>query len=83
MLAVIIALVLLAACVVAVYLLLKSMGEDGIEAAAPGSCRSGRCGVQPKQEPEPSAAEDVPRIQTNIVQLENFRRKDTGSDNQS
>ncbi len=30
-----------------IYWLLKVMGENGIEAAAPGSCRSGRCGVTP------------------------------------
>ncbi len=46
MLTVIIALILLFAAVGAIYLLLKSMGEQGIEAAAPGSCRSGRCGVR-------------------------------------
>ncbi len=49
MLAFLIALVLLAAAVAGVYLLLKRMGEDGIEAAAPGSCKSGRCGVAPRQ----------------------------------
>lgn len=49
MFAVLIALVLLAASVAGVYLLLKSMGQDGVEAAAPGSCKSGRCGVQPRQ----------------------------------
>lgn len=57
MLAVLIALVLLAASVTAIYLLLKNMGENGIEAAAPGSCRSGRCGVQPSRE---EAAEPKP-----------------------
>ena len=55
MLAVLIALVLLAACVAAVYLLLKNMGENGIEAAAPGSCRSGRCGVQAPRNVEATA----------------------------
>ncbi len=58
MLAVLIALVLLAACVAAIYLLLKNMGENGIEAAAPGSCRSGRCGVQAPQKAEASAASE-------------------------
>jgi hypothetical protein len=41
------AVVLLLICVGVLYWLLKSMGEDGVEAAAPGSCRSGRCGVKP------------------------------------
>ena len=37
---------LLVASVAAIYLLLKDMGQDGIEVAAPGSCKSGRCGVR-------------------------------------
>lgn len=41
------AIVLLCISVLGVYLLLRSMGRDGVEAAAPGSCRSGRCGVRP------------------------------------
>lgn len=41
-----VAIVLLIAAVGAIYLLLKSMGQDGVEVAAPGSCKSGRCGVQ-------------------------------------
>ena len=40
----VIALVVLAVAVSAIYLILKTMGEDGIEVAAPGSCKSGRCG---------------------------------------
>lgn len=46
MFAVLVALVLLFAGVAGIYLLLKSMGEEGIDIAAPGSCRRGRCGVQ-------------------------------------
>lgn len=46
MLTVVIALILLAAAVGAIYLLLKNMGEEGVEVAAPGSCKSGRCGVR-------------------------------------
>jgi len=38
------------------YWLLKSMGEDGVEAAAPGSCRSGRCGVTPNNKTGGSGA---------------------------
>jgi len=45
MVAVLVALVLLFAGVAAIYLLLKNMGEDGIDIAAPGSCKRGRCGV--------------------------------------
>jgi hypothetical protein len=43
---VVIALILLAVAVGAIYLILKNMGEDGVEVAAPGSCKSGRCGVR-------------------------------------
>ena len=43
---IVIALVVLAIAVGAIYFLLKHMGEEGIEVAAPGSCKSGRCGVR-------------------------------------
>lgn len=62
MFAVIIALTLLAAAVGAIYMLLRNMGEDGIEVAAPGSCKSGQCGVRkgaacrPGEEPPGEAA---------------------------
>ena len=46
MFAIVIALILLAIAVGAIYLILKNMGEEGIEIAAPGSCKSGRCGVR-------------------------------------
>ena len=46
MFAFVIALIILAAAVGAIYLILKNMGEAGIEVAAPGSCKSGRCGVR-------------------------------------
>jgi hypothetical protein len=46
MLTVIIAVIVLAIAIFAIYWLLKSMGEEGIEVAAPGSCKSGRCGVR-------------------------------------
>lgn len=60
MLTIVIALILLAAAVGAIYLLLKNMGEEGVEIAAPGSCKSGRCGVRcgPKRE-APSEQEEV------------------------
>lgn len=43
---IVIALILLVIAVGAIYLILKNMGEEGIEIAAPGSCKSGRCGVR-------------------------------------
>lgn len=46
MFAIVIALVLLIVAVGAIYLILKNMGENGIEVAAPGSCKSGRCGLR-------------------------------------
>lgn len=49
MLTVLVVLALFLVAVAGIYLLLKSMGQDGVEAAAPGSCKSGRCGVPPKE----------------------------------
>jgi hypothetical protein len=46
MLTVLIAIILLVVAVGAIYLILKNMGEEGVEVAAPGSCKSGRCGVR-------------------------------------
>ncbi|MDO8789660.1 MAG: hypothetical protein Q7J42_16420 [Sulfuritalea sp.] len=46
MLIALVAIALLIASVGAIYFLLKSMGQDGVEIAAPGSCKSGRCGVR-------------------------------------
>ena len=46
MLPFVIALIVMLIGVWVIYLLLKNMGEAGIEAAAPGSCRSGQCGVR-------------------------------------
>jgi hypothetical protein len=44
MLAVIVALVLLAAGVAVIYQILKNMSEDGVDIAAPGSCKRNGCG---------------------------------------
>lgn len=44
MFAVLVALILLSAGVAVIYLVLKNMSEDGIDIAAPGSCRRGSCG---------------------------------------
>ena len=46
MIVLLVAIALLIASVAAIYLLLKSMGQDGVEVAAPGSCKSGSCGVR-------------------------------------
>ena len=43
MFAFLVALLLLIAGVGVIYLLLKKMSEDGIDIAAPGSCRSRQC----------------------------------------
>lgn len=40
------AIALLIASVSAIYFILRSMGQDGVEIAAPGSCKSGSCGVR-------------------------------------
>jgi len=45
MFAIVIAIVLFFAIAAGLYLLLKNMGENGIDIAAPGSCRRGGCGV--------------------------------------
>jgi hypothetical protein len=45
---VIVAIIVLVAAVASIYLLLQSMGQDGMEIAAPGSCKRGKCGVQSK-----------------------------------
>ena len=55
MFAILVALVLLVAGVAVIYLLLKNMSEEGIDIAAPGSCKRGRCGVPnrlPVEQPE-------------------------------
>ena len=78
MTALLIALVLIAVSVTGVYLLLKSMGRDGVEAAAPGSCKSGSCGVQPRQTGE----ESPPLVEVQHVRIDEIKRKDALSNNQ-
>ena len=46
MLPFVIALIVMLIGVWVIYLLLKNMGEAGVEVAAPGSCKSGQCGVR-------------------------------------
>jgi hypothetical protein len=59
---IVIALIILALGIGAIYLLLKNMGEQGIEVAAPGSCKSGRCGVRcgPLATAREDQADDTP-----------------------
>jgi hypothetical protein len=72
MLTILIALILLAVAVGAIYVLLKNMGEEGIEVAAPGSCNSGRCGVRPPPGNEsPGSQAEAPRDEA-----EEDKRKD-------
>ena len=61
MFTILIALIVLAIAVGAIYLILKNMGEEGIEVAAPGSCKSGRCGVRcaPATDERGEVAEDA------------------------
>lgn len=58
MFTVFVALILLFAGVAAIYLLLKNMSEEGIDIAAPGSCKRGRCGVPSR--PPVEEAEEAP-----------------------
>lgn len=60
MLSILIALILLVAGVGVVYLLLRRMNEEGIDIAAPGSCRRGGCGVPGR--PLVDAAEQMPQL---------------------
>lgn len=46
MLIFLVAIALLIASVGVIYYLLRSMGQDGVEVAAPTSCKSGQCGVR-------------------------------------
>lgn len=56
MFAVIVALVLLAAGVAVIYQILKNMSEDGVDIAAPGSCKRNGCGSS-KCAPPPESGE--------------------------
>lgn len=68
----IIAIILLAVGVGAIYLILKNMGEEGIEVAAPGSCKSGRCGVRcAPQETRDEMADAIPEDAETVTRREN------------
>jgi hypothetical protein len=64
-----------------IYLLLKNMGQSGIEAAAPGSCRSGRCGVDPMQSAESGCRAAGATVQS--VRIDEITRKDARSPEQT
>jgi hypothetical protein len=70
---------LLLVSVIGIYLLLRNMGKDGVEAAAPGSCRSGRCGVQPGT----TTADSPPMAQSQVIRIDEIKRKDALSNNQT
>jgi len=75
MIPVLVAIALLLVAVIGIYLLLKGMGKDGVEAAAPGSCRSGRCGVQPSRTTADGPAQ--------VIRIDEIKRKDALSNNQT
>ena len=64
MFAVLVALVFLVAGVAAIYLLLKNMSEEGVDIAAPGSCKRGRCGVPSR--PPVDEAEETPLLAADV-----------------
>jgi hypothetical protein len=61
MLIALVAIALLIASVSAIYFILRSMGQDGVEITAPGSCKSGRCGVRSLAGAEAGCHEDEAR----------------------
>ena len=63
MLIALVAIALLIASVGAIYFLLKSVGQDGVEIAAPGSCKSGRCGVRSVAGGEAGCRQDEARLE--------------------
>ncbi len=67
----------------AIYWLLKSMGESGIEAAAPGSCRSGRCGVTAPTRPGGECAASSTIVALDDTLVKEIRRKDALSPTQT
>jgi hypothetical protein len=82
----IIVLALLLVGVAGIYWFLRSMGENGIEAAAPGSCRSGRCGVTARSSEIGSRAgriEHEAMTSVAMVPLDEITRKDARSPNQT
>lgn len=64
MFVVLVALVLLFAGVAAIYFLLKNMSEEGIDIAAPGSCKRGCCGVPSR--PPIEEAEEAPPLNSTL-----------------
>jgi hypothetical protein len=64
-----------------IYLLLRNMGQNGIEAAAPGSCRSGRCGVTPNHVQTQGSPAESMTVQ--LVKIDEITRKDAASPHQT
>ncbi len=81
--AVVVALALLLVGVGLIYWLLRSMGESGIEAAAPGSCRSGRCGVTSPDRPGGGCAASPTAVALDDVLSNEITRKDALSPKQT
>lgn len=70
MFAIIIALILLAAGVAAIYLILKNMSEDGVDIAAPGSCKQrGRC-----KTPSPPMLVETEQASLQIADVDDQRK---------
>ncbi|MBP6187847.1 MAG: hypothetical protein KA435_03910 [Azonexus sp.] len=70
MFAIIIALVVLAAGAAAIYLILKNMSEDGVDIAAPGSCKQrGRC-----KTPSPPMLEEAEQASLQIADGDDQRK---------
>jgi len=57
-----VAIALLIVSVGAIYVLLESMGQNGVEVAAPGSCKSGRCGVRNSTDTEPRCHQEEDQL---------------------
>jgi len=70
MFAVIVALLILFAGVAAIYLLLKNMSEDGVDIAAPGSCKQrGRC-----KTPSPPMLEEAEQASLQVADGDDQRK---------
>jgi hypothetical protein len=80
--AVVAALLLLLIGVGLIYWLLKAMGESGVEAAAPGSCRSGRCGVTLQNRPGGECAVSPSAVASEAPSINEITRKDALSPKQ-
>ena len=70
MFSVLVALVVLFAGVAAIYLILKNMSEDGVDIAAPGSCKQrGRC-----KTPSPLMLEEAEQASLQVANVDDQRK---------